>query len=178
MEDHKITVAQISAFTAYLRMEERAKGTIEKYLRDVGAFAAWVQGGEVTKETMAEWKEHLLAAQYAPVTINSMLAALNAFFRFAGWEDCRVRFLKIQRQMFRDVSKELNRKEYSLLIDAAQTMGKHRLALLMETIGGTGIRVSEVRHITVEAAQRGRTEIFLKGKSARFYYPISYAESC
>ena len=94
MKNHSLIPEQITAFERYLRTEERSSGTIEKYLRDVRAFAVWLNGRIVTKET-AGWKEHLLDRHYAPVTINSMLAAINAFFRFVGWEDCRVKFLKI-----------------------------------------------------------------------------------
>ena len=161
----------IDAFTVYLKNEERAPGTVEKYLRDVRAFAMWLDGRDVTKELAAEWKEYLLAEHYEPITINSMLAAVNAFFRFAGWEECRVKFLKIQRRMFRDSKRELTRIEYDCLLVTARALGKERLALLMETICATGIRVSEVRYITVEAAQSGRTEISLKGKIRTIILP-------
>ncbi len=110
-----------------------------------------------------EWKNYLLASGHAPVTVNSMLAALNGLFRFWGW-DCRAKLLKIQRRIFRDADRELTRKEYERLVETAKASGKERLALLMETICGTGIRVSEVKYITVEAAQCGRAEIALKGK--------------
>lgn len=113
MKNHSLIPEQITAFERYLRTEERSSGTIEKYLRDVRAFAVWLNGRIVTKETAAGWKEHLLDRHYAPVTINSMLAAINAFFRFVGWEDCRVKFLKIQRRMFREASRELSREEYT-----------------------------------------------------------------
>ena len=164
MKNHSLIPEQITAFERYLRTEERSSGTIEKYLRDVRAFAVWLNGRIVTKETAAGWKEHLLDRHYAPVTINSMLAAINAFFRFVGWEDCRVKFLKIQRRMFREASRELSREEYDRLLSTAHTLGRDRLALLMETICASGIRVSEVRYITVEAARQGQTEIALKGK--------------
>ncbi len=100
-----------------------------------------------------------------PVTINAKLSALNGLFYFLGWEDCRVKFLKIQRRLFREERRELTRGEYDRLLETARSMGRERLALLMETICATGIRVSEVRYITVEAAQRGRAEISLKRKN-------------
>lgn len=93
-----------------------------------------------------------------------MLAALNGLFRFMGWEDCRVKFLKIQRRLFRDPSRELSRAEYEHLLKTARERGQERLALLMEAICATGIRVSEVKYLTVEAARQGRTDISLKGK--------------
>ena len=171
MKNHSLIPGQITAFERYLRTEERSSGTIEKYLRDVRAFAVWLNGRIVTKETAAGWKEHLLDRHYAPVTINSMLAAINAFFRFVGWEDCRVKFLKIQRRMFREASRELSREEYDRLLSTAHTLGRDRLALLMETICASGIRVSEVRYITVEAARQGQTEIALKGKIRTILLP-------
>ena len=171
MKNHSLIPEQITAFERYLRTEERSSGTIEKYLRDVRAFAVWLNGRIVTKETAAGWKEQLLDRHYAPVTINSMLAAINAFFRFVGWEDCRVKFLKIQRRMFREASRELSREEYDRLLSTAHTLGRDRLALLMETICASGIRVSEVRYITVEAARQGQTEIALKGKIRTILLP-------
>ena len=128
------------------------------------------QESRLTKELAAEWKEHLLSDGHKPGTVNSMLAAVNGLFRFLGW-DIRVRFLKVQRQLFRDQSRELTRGEYSLLVSAARSMGRERLALLMEAICATGIRVSEVRYITVEAAKAGRAEIALKGKIRTILLP-------
>ena len=167
----KITSLQITAFARHLHEEERSGGTIEKYLRDVGAFVRWLEGRPVTKEAAAGWKAHLQAAGYAPTTINSMLAALNGLFRFLGCEDCRVKFLKIQRRLFRDSSRELTRPEYDHLLETARAQGKERLALLMEAICATGIRVSEARYLTVEAAQAGRAEIALKGKIRTILIP-------
>ena len=165
------TTEAITAFGQYLKIEERSGGTIEKYLHDVRAFAAWLDGRPVTKEAVTDWKAHLLAEQYAPATINSMLAALNSLFRFLGWTGFPIKFLKIQRRMFRDSDKELKREEYERLLVTAKERGQGRLALLMETIGGTGIRVSEVKYITVEAAGSGRAEISLKGKIRTILIP-------
>ena len=165
------TEGQMQGFRAHLRLEERAPATIEKYLRDVRAFAAWLGGRDVTRESAVEWKKYLLSERYAPVTINSMLAALNAFFRFAGLEGARVKYLKIQRRLFRDNGRELTRTEYDRLLEMARALGQERLALLMETVCATGIRVSEVRYITVEAARFGRAEIALKGKIRTILLP-------
>ena len=166
-----ITRQQIQAFAAHLRQAERSPGTIENYLRHVRSFAAWLGGGPVTKEAAAEWKAHLVSEGYCPSTINAMLGGLNRFFAFVGWQECQVKALRLQRQLFRDDSKELTRAEYDRLIAAAHALGRERLALLMEAICATGIRVSEVRYLTVEAVERGRAEIALKGKIRTILIP-------
>ena len=171
MRDYRIGREQIDRYAAHLRREERSPGTVENYLRHARTFAAWLNGRPVTRERAAEWKEHLLSKGCAPVTVNAMLAALNGLFRFLGWDDCRVKFLKLQRRLFRATERELTRAEYDRLLSAARTRGRERLALLMETICATGIRVSEVQNITVEAARRGKTEIALKGKIRTILLP-------
>ncbi|MGN0658384.1 MAG: tyrosine-type recombinase/integrase [Emergencia sp.] len=159
---------EIEDFEAYLLREERSRGTVEKYLRDVRRFADWAaeQGRDcgITREKAASWKQSLLEQGYRPSTINSMLAAINCFFRFIGWEDCRIRFLRIQKRNFRQKERELTRSDYEKLLKSAQSSGKRRLALLMEAVCSTGIRVSEVKYLTVEAAAQGRAEIAMKGK--------------
>jgi site-specific recombinase XerD len=100
-----------------------------------------------------------------------MLSALNRFLRFLGREDCRIRFLRLQRRTFREQKREITREDYRRLLDAAGERGQKRLALLMETICSTGIRVSEVRWITLEAARQGRAEISLKGKIRTILLP-------
>ena len=160
---HTITQTDIDGYCASLLADERAAGTIAKYRRDLTAFARWLDTQCATKETAAAWKAHLLNSRYAPRTINSMLAALNGFFRFMGW-NIKVKFLKIQRQLFRDTSRELTRAEYDRLLTTARASKQERLALIMETLCATGIRISELRYITVEAARAGRTTIALKGK--------------
>ena len=171
MEQNWIQQADISAYGEMLAREERSESTIQKYLRDVRAFLTWLSGNAVTKESAIAWKKHLLSTNYTPATINSMLSAINGFFHFIGWDDCRVKFLRIQRRMFRDQSRDLTKTEYQKLLETAQDQGKTRLALLMETICATGIRVSEVKYITVEAAYRGRTDIILKGKIRTILLP-------
>ena len=161
--DNIITTERIDAYCLSLLADERAAGTVAKYRRDVTAFARWLGGRPVSKENSTGWKAHLLNRGYAPRTVNSMLAAVNSFFRFAGW-NINVKFLKIQRQLFRDATRELNRAEYTQLLAAARSNGQERLALIMETLCATGIRISELCYITVAAAQQGKATISLKGK--------------
>lgn len=163
MDNNIITTERIDAYCLSLLADERAAGTVAKYRRDVTAFALWLGGRPVSKENSTGWKAHLLNRGYAPRTVNSMLAAVNSFFRFAGW-NIKVKFLKIQRQLFRDATRELNRAEYTQLLAAARSNGQERLALIMETLCATGIRISELRYITVAAAQQGKATISLKGK--------------
>ena len=171
MERKTVTKERIRQFAGILAGEERSAGTIEKYVRDVRKFAAWLDGEEVSRERAAAWRDSLLERGYAPVTVNSMVAAVNRFFTALGWEDCRVKALRIQRRLFRDDRRELTREEYERLLTAAHGLGRERLALLLETICATGIRVSEVKYITVEAAHAGRAEISLKGKLRTILLP-------
>ena len=157
-----LTDQTVQEFTIYLKKEERAEATAEKYQRDVREFAAWLGGGEVTKEAVLTWREHLLGKGCCPVTVNAKLSALNTFFRFMGCPECRLKYLKIQRRAFRDKSRELTKDEYMRLLVAAGS--RPRTLLVMETICSTGIRVSELRYVTVEAARKGSMEVRLKGK--------------
>ena len=218
---YRITEEKMTSYQKHMVREEFAPDTIKKYLRDIRAFAAWLEeraagrqgkngemspGGEgagedgvlsgggqagrnegftgggrtgekekpavsVDKEASTGWKTHLTKAGYAPSTINAMLSSLNGFFGFLGWEECRVKFLKIQRRAFREQEKELSRAEYERLLKTARENGNSRLALLLETICATGIRVSEVRYITVEALSRRRADISLKGKIRTILLP-------
>ena len=171
MKDHHVPQEHLSAFARRLAEEERSAGTVEKYLRDAGAFLEWLAGAPVNREAVTGWKAHLVRSGYRPATINSMLAALNTFLRFIGLEDCRVRALRVQRRLFQREERELSRQEYQRLLDTARTLGRDRLALVMETICATGIRVGKVGYITVEAARAGRTEIYLKGKIRTILIP-------
>ena len=171
MYEHVLTQKELSAFAAHLRREEKSAGTAEKYLRDAGRFARWLEGRPVTAELAAAWREYLTAQGYAPVTVNAALSALNGLFRFLGWEECRVKFLKIQRRVFREEGRELTRPEYDRLLAAARSLGRDRLALLMEAICSTGVRVSEGKYLTVGAARAGRAEVRLKGKIRTILLP-------
>lgn len=171
MESRHMTQNHLSAFARHLRAEERSEATVEKYLREAALFAAWLGPGAVSKATVAQWKQLLLSQGYAPATINGKLTALDGLLRFLGWEECRVKHLKLQRKLFREDRRELTKEEYQRLIRTAGAVGKPRLALLMESICGTGIRVSEVKYLTVEAARKGRADISLKGKVRSILLP-------
>lgn len=161
--EHIVTKEHIEAYCAALHAAERAGSTIVKYRRELNQLAVWLAGRPASQERLTEWKAALAAQGYAPRTINAMLAAANGFFGHMGWE-IHLKLLKIQRRLFRDTARELSRAEYERLLAAAKDSGLERLALIMETLCATGIRISELRYMTIEAAQTGQATIALKGK--------------
>ena len=165
----RIDPARLTAFQAELLRKEYSVGTAENYLRAVRAFARW-SGGAVERGLVLTWKAQL-TAQYAPATVNAMLAGINRFFAFMGWPECKVKALRLQRRSFREAERELDREEYRTLVRTARTLGRERLALVMETICATGIRVGEVPYITVEALRRGKAVVALKGKVRTILLP-------
>ena len=167
---HTITHASIDDYILALISDERAPGTVQKYRRDVTAFACFLDGRSATRKNAASWKTHLLEHNYKPETVNSKLSAINGFFAFMDWP-IKVKFLKIQHQLFRDPARELTREEYTRLLNTARESNQERLALIMETLCATGIRVSELHYITVEAALAGRATITLKGKIRTILLP-------
>ena len=171
MTGRVITKTTIEQFEAYLHKEERSNGTVDNYIRNVRELAAWLAGQAVTKEQLVAWKDALQAKRLQPTTVNAKLAAIGCFLRVMGWQDCQVRFLRVQRRVFREKEKELTREEYEKLLAAAQQQGSARLALLLETICATSVRVSEVQYITVEAARRGRADVTMKGKIRTILIP-------
>lgn len=165
MKGKILTEEMAKAFEKYLRREEKSENTVKKYLRDVRAFAAYLNGAEVTKETVITFKSKLLGESYSVRSINSMLASLNGLFSFLGREDCRVKSVKLQRQIYCPEEKELTKAEYMRLVDTAKQKGNERLNLILQTICGTGIRVSELQYITVETIKNGEATVALKGKT-------------
>ncbi len=167
----EITDDMIKEFKTFLIAEEKSKATTDKYIRDVKAFAEYSKGKIIDKEVMLEYK-NLLIEQYAPVSVNSMLSSINSFFLFKGWNNLKVKFVKIQKQIFINQEKELTKKEYEMLIDTAKKKKNRKLFFLMQTICSTGIRVSELKCITVEAVERGQATINCKGKLRVVILPV------
>lgn len=165
MKGQFLTDKLVAEFSAHLKNEEKSKNTTEKYLRDVRMFAAHFRGTEITKEKVIAYKSKLLAEHYAVRSVNSILASLNSLFTFLGWSDCKVKSMKLQRQIYCPEEKELTKAEYLRLVNTAKRKGKERLNLILQTICGTGIRVSELEYITVEAAKSGKAVVALKGKT-------------
>ena len=159
-----ITKEMLQQFKEYLKNEERESSTIAKYLHDIQTLADWLQDRGVTKTNLTAYKEHLIKKKYNPKTIKGILSAINKFISFIGCQDMKVKYLRIQRQLFRNSNKELTQADYLKMLNKAQELGKDRLSLIMQTICATGIRVSEVKYITLEAVKSGKAEISLKGK--------------
>ena len=164
MKGRFITAKAIDEFKEHLILEERSEITIEKYIRDVKAFAKYTQNSAITKETVIAYKKHL-QENYAVRSVNSMLASINSLFAFLGWHDLRVKSLKLQQQVFCPEEKELTKAEYTRLCRTAERKHNERLNLILQTICGTGIRVSELQYITVEAARCGEAVVNCKAKT-------------
>ena len=172
---------KIEAYLEHLEMEERCAATVAQYRREVHAFLVWAAGcdaggaedaeaGEITKETVIRYKDELKDA-YKPATVNAKLAALNGFFTFLGQPELKVKQLKVQRQAYCSQEKELTQEEYGKLVTAAKNQGNEKLALLIQTLCATGIRVSELKFITAEAVETGEAQIRLKGKTRIILLP-------
>ena len=164
MKGQIITARMIAEFREHLILEERSKITVEKYIRDVKAFSAYTQNAAITKETVIAYKKHL-QENYAVRSVNSMLASINSLFAFLGWHDLKVKSLKLQQQVFCPEEKELTKAEYARLCRTAERKHNERLNLILQTICGTGIRVSELQFITVEAVKQGEAVVNCKAKT-------------
>lgn len=166
----KIKSNQLDAFAARLREEEKSAATVKKYCREAWRFMTWLGEREVDRAAALAYKE-LLAGERTPAGVNGAVAALNRLFGFLGLVECRMKAVRVQRRIFRDEARELTEKEYRRLLSAARARKNERLLLAMESICATGIRVSELRFLTVEAARLGRAEVSNKGKVRTVFLP-------
>lgn len=165
MNGEDILNGMIGEFREFLMEEEKSENTISKYLRDVRGFAQFCGGQELTKEMAIAYKHELIGQGYAVRSVNSMLASLNSFFTFAGRRDLLVKALRVQQAVFSSEGRELSRAEYERLCRTAERRNNDRISLIIQTICGTGIRVSELPFITVEAVKKGEATVSLKGKT-------------
>ncbi len=164
MTGRVITAKMIAGFKEHLILNERSGATVEKYIRDVMAFASYARNKAITKETVIGYKKHL-QKNYAVRSVNSMLASINSLFSFLNWHDLKVKALKLQQQVFCPEEKELTKAEYIRLCRTAERKHNERLNLILQTICGTGIRVSELKYITVEAVRCGEAAVHCKAKT-------------
>ncbi len=158
-----ITQDLIENFRNYLIDEEKASATLEKYMRDIKAFYEWIGETEIDKRKVLDYKEYL-TCKFAPASVNSILSSLNSFFSYNNWHELKVKILKIQKQIFAQNDRILSKSEYERLLDSAKEKSNQRLYLLMQTICASGIRVSELQYITVEAIMQRKATINCKGK--------------
>ena len=163
VENRVVTPQIIKAYCVWLQQCERSRETIQKYEYCLVQFMDFMDGRPVNKDMVMLWKG-FLREKLAPVTVNGVLAALNGFFRYCRWNECKTRFLKISKNTFCPESRELSKQEYQRLVRTAKAMGNERLALLLETICSSGIRVSELPFITMAAVQKGQAEVDCKGR--------------
>lgn len=177
MSMQEMTDKQLEAYQKELVRRERSPATIANYIRHCGEFLQFCQDSQdgleagPNQEMLLNWKRTLLSAGLYPATINAKLAAVNGFLRFLGRSECCVRQVRRQRRVFRDKDRDLSRGEYLRLVQTAQVQGRERLCLAMQTICATGIRVSELRFITVEAVRTGRATVTGKGKCREILLP-------
>lgn len=164
-----LTEYQIQSYHRYLVMEEKSEATIEKYLRDIRAFVQYNGKRNVTKERTMDYKRHLQDIGYAIRSINSMLASMNSLLEFLGWAECKVKAIKLQRSVYCSEEKELSKAEYMRLLQAAKE--DVQIQLVMQTICGTGIRVSELRFFTVENVRQSEVNVDCKGKMRTIMIP-------
>ena len=168
----KMTEQLLDQYLGYLLDEERSSATMEKYYRDVKRFWEYLgEDGTVDKEKVRDYKQYL-KGHYKISSANSMLAAVNSFFTFAGWENLKVKLFKIQQIYYSRPEREMSGKEYEKLVHTARRSGDEQMSMLLQTIGSTGIRISELKFITVESLKEGRAEIYNKGKSRVVLLPV------
>ena len=164
-----LSTERINEYARHLCREEKSAATQEKYLRDVHAFSAYLGGVEITKEMVITWKKHLVDQGYAVRSINSMLASVNSLLEFLGLTACKVKNIRTQRQTYSTEDKELTKAEYLRLLETSKK--NEQLNLVLQTICGTGIRVSELRYFTVEAIRHGEVTVDCKSKTRTILVP-------
>ncbi len=163
--ERRITEELLAEYREYLIGEEKTEATVRKYICDLGKLMEYAAGREITKKLMVEYKEDLrVKRRYKISSINSFLVAANRLFEYLGWYDLKVRMYRIQKKVFVPENRELSREEYRALVRAAKRKGKKRLAVILQTLCATGIRISELAGITVESVRMGMVEIYCKGK--------------
>ena len=166
----KITEQTIDEFKKYLIKSEKSQATVEKYIHDTAVFKKWLDEREADKDIILEYKEHLKSV-YAPVSVNAVISSLNSLFRFKGWQELTLKTLKIQKKLFSGSDREMKLNEYKSLLNAAKKSGKSRIRLIIQTMFVTGIRISELKYITVHAIECGTAVIDCKGKVREVFIP-------
>lgn len=160
---------EITEFERFLKKEERSEATITKYCRDLRAFAAYAEEIPISKEIVLRYKQKLIADGYAVRSINSMISSVNSALAFFKWDDCKIKTLKIQQQIYSSEKAELTMEDYRKLLNASKN--NPRLNMILQTICSTGIRVSELAYFTVQAVKLGKVTVFCKSKIRTVFLP-------
>ena len=151
----------LTEFEKELLYEEKSTNTINKYLKDIRDFLSYINNKPITKDITIEYKKHL-CNQYKPSTVNTKIVAINRFLKYINHNECNIKMLKIQKQVYLNENKELSIQEYKRLL---QVSDNTRIGMIIKTIGSTGIRISELEYITVESVINSKVEISMKGKN-------------
>lgn len=165
----------IKSYREFLIEDEKSPATIDRYIRDINLFFIWLADKNIDKATLLDYKSKL-QRQYAISSVNSKLSSLNNYLEWAGMPNLRLKTFKIQKQTFYSTDKELTKKEYIKLLDAAQASNNMQLCYIMQTICSTGIRVSELKFITVECLKKRKVKINLKSKIRQIFLPDDLCE--
>ena len=167
---YEITADDLESYRNNMIENEKSSATIEKYIRDILSICRWNHSQRIERVHILEWKKYLISL-YAVSSVNSMLAALNSYFHFKGWEQLRVKPFRQQKQLYREKERDISRCEYMQLLQEADKCGDERLKLIMETICSTGIRISELPFITAEAVSHGKALVDCKNKKRIIFIP-------
>ncbi len=173
-EEQRITETSLAAFEQAMWDNEKSPATVEKYLAALRKLMVWLDGREVSHAALIEYRDSL-RTDHTAATVNGVICAVNSYLDMVGMPEERLKLQKVQKRVFRSEDRELTRSDYNKLLQTAKRQGKKQLLLIMETICSTGIRVSEVDYITLEAAEAGSAEVTLKGKTRTIFLPKKLA---
>lgn len=169
MNKRILTNKMIKGFFEYLRDEEKSRNTVDKYKRDIALFCNYVGDREITKALLVDYKQYIIGKGYAERSVNSMLASVNSLMQYSQWYDLKLKYVKIAPEVYIPEEKELSQKEYKRLVFTAMKQGNYKTALILQTICSTGIRVSELQFITVEAVMQREAKVNCKGKIRKVF---------
>lgn len=176
MDGSTVSDGKLDGFLAYLEAMDRSDATVRKYGRDLAAFLRWLDDRPLDRAAMAEYKRYLSASGRPAASVNSVVAAMNGFAAYLGLPGGRTKYLRVQRRVFRDASRDMAKADYTALVDEAYGSGRERLGLMLEAMGSTGMRVSELEYVTVETVSAGVAEVSLKNKVRTVMFPSRLRE--
>ncbi len=161
----------LEGWKRHLRMREAAPATIEKYVREVRHVLDFLidRALPLDRDALLAFKADITARR-APAGVNAAIAAVNGFVRFMGHPELVLRHLRVQVAP-RAAARALSRRDYERLVEAAEARGMVREALVVRALASTGMRVSELASLTVEAVSAGSAIVVNKGRARRVWLP-------